>query len=186
MSTIPPPAPGRRALLALPALLAACASDPARSYLGGWGVSVRGAALNAPFQFGDLSRWNGQPGRAALAVVQLEYLADELANSSYWNQKVSPLVTMQLQQARTEVRQALGIAEGAPPEVVMNLLRQAAYGLENGPQASVEAALSGPIFAFGPAGTLRALGSLPRLRRAAEASGAVNAEIGRLDNERHN
>ncbi|MCI0752741.1 hypothetical protein [Teichococcus vastitatis] len=176
----------RRLAFALPfALLAGCATDPARLYLGGWGVSVRGAALNAPFQFGDLSRWNGQPDRAALAVVQLEYLADEFSNSGYWSYRVSPLVTMQLQQARGEVRRTLGIAGDAPPEAVMNLLRQAAYSLQNGQRGSAEAALASPFFSFGPAGTLRALSSLPWLRRAAEASGAANAEIRRLDNERN-
>ncbi|MFC3125723.1 hypothetical protein ACFOD4_11655 [Pseudoroseomonas globiformis] len=170
---------------ALPFLLAACATDPARSYLGGVGVSLRGAAMNAPFQFGDLSRWHGQPDRAALAIVQIEYLAETLANDSYWNQKVSPLVTMQMERARDEAREALGIASGAQPELVMRQLRQAAQSLQDGQRGAAVEALGGPAFSLGGEGTLRALSSLPRLPRSAEAAGAVNAEITRLDNERN-
>lgn len=173
--------------LTLPALLAACGTaDPARSYLGGFGVSVRGAALNAPFQFGDLSRWRGQAGQAALAVVQVEYLADTLANSGYWSAKVNPLVTMQMERAREELRGHLGIPANAPPELVMARLRQAAAAAEAGDMASAAEALSGPAFGRGGAETLRLLATLPRLPRTAEAAAGVNAEIARLDNERNN
>jgi len=179
----------RRALLAalgLPALLAACVSyDPAASYLGGIGSPVRGAALNAPYHFGDLSKWRGQPGRAALAVAQIEFLADRLTNDPYWSSNVSGLVPLQMQQARAEVRDYLGIHADAPPELVMAALRRANEALETGSPAAAEAALQGPAFSRGGAGTLRLLADMPRLPRAAAAAGAVNAEMARLDNERN-
>ena len=176
----------RRTLLAalgLPALLAACYSaDPARSYLFGAGSSVRGAALNAPFQFGDLSKWQGQPGRAALAVVQIEFLADALVNDPYWSAKTSPTVMTQMEWARREARNYLGIHEGAPAEAVMGSLRQAAEALDHGSRATAEAALQAPAFSRGGAETLRLLASMPRLPRSA----AVNAEMARQDNLRNN
>lgn len=179
----------RRILLAalgLPALLAACASeDPAASYLGGIGNSVRGAALNAPSQFGDLSRWRGQPGRAAIAVAQVEFLADQLTNDPYWSQNISGLVPLQMQMARTEIRDYLGIHADAPPALVMTALRRANDGMETGSPAAAEAALQGPAFSRGGAGTLRLLSDMPRLPRTAEAAGAVNADMNRLDNQRH-
>ncbi|HWL82207.1 MAG TPA: hypothetical protein VNR89_14755 [Roseomonas sp.] len=179
----------RRALLAtlgFPALLlAACTTaDPAGSYLFGIGSPVRGAALNAPFQFGNLSRWQGQPGRAALAVVQIEFLADALANDPYWSARTSPTVVIQMQQARREVRDYLGIPEAAPPEAVMGALRQAAEALDRGSPAAAEAALQGPAFSRGGAETLRLLASMPRLPRAAAAAGGVNAEMTRQDTQR--
>ncbi|MDJ0390539.1 hypothetical protein QMO56_20720 [Roseomonas sp. E05] len=175
------------AALALPTLLAACATpDPAGSYLLGIGSPVRGAALNAPNLFGDLSRWQGQPGGAALAVVQIEYLAEALAEDPYWSTRTSPTVVMQMQWARREVRDHLGIHGGAPPEAVMGALRQAAEALDRGSRAAAEAALQGPAFSRGGAETLRLLASMPRLPRSAEAAGAVNAEMARQDNLRNN
>ena len=59
----------RRAVI--PALLLACGGcvmDPSRPYLGGIGDPVRGAALNAPWIFGDMSRYHGNPAGAAQAV----------------------------------------------------------------------------------------------------------------------
>jgi len=172
------------ATLALPVLLAACETpDAARSYLGGFGISARGAALNAPFQFGDLSRWRGQADRAALAVVQVEFLADTFANSAYWSARVNPLVTMQVEAARTELRDYLGIPANAPPSLVMNRLQEAAAAVEAGDTPAAIAALSGPAFTRGGAETLRLLATMPRLPRTAVAAGAVNAEMTRLDNE---
>lgn len=174
----------RRALLpalALPAILAACAEDAAFNYLGGIGDPVRGAALNAPRQFGDLSRWRGQPDQAALAIVQIEFLADALANDPYWYAQVSPLVVMQLQRAREETRQYLGIPADAAPDNVMGALRRAADAVKAGRMASAETALSGPDFTLGGAAALRRLSNPPRLPRATEAAGAVSAELHRLD-----
>ncbi|MBI0432425.1 hypothetical protein [Roseomonas sp. KE0001] len=177
----------RRALLsALPlafplALLAACADDAARSHLWGFGDPVRGAALNAPRQFGDLSRWQGQPDQAALALVQIEFLAQALATDPFYTAQVSPTVVIQLQQARDQARDHLGIRRDAAPEAVMAALRQAAAAVRDGRMASAEAALSGPDFTLGGAATLRRLSALPRLPRASEAAGAVNAELRRMD-----
>src|SRR5687768_9439913 len=59
----PPARTSRRALLRCLPLLAAtaagCATDPGGDYLAGFGDPVRGAALNAPRNLGDTSRWAG-------------------------------------------------------------------------------------------------------------------------------
>lgn len=165
-------------------VLAGCAIDPDAPYLGGIGDPVRGAALNAPRQFGDLSRWNGDPAGAARAVADLEFLADALASDPIWAPQVQPTVLIQLRQARREARSALGVAPGAPGDGVAQALRTAATAIGAGSMARAEAALSTPAFTAGPRRTLDRLAALPRLPRAAEAAGAVAAELERIDRRR--
>jgi hypothetical protein len=130
------------ALLTLPPL-AACASDPAGGFLGGVGDPVRGAALNAPFSFGNLGTQRGQPGRVALSLVQLEFLADRVPQDPYWQNRINPLTSQQLQRARNIARQVLGIPADAPPDLVMDSLRRANAALEGLNPAGARAALSG-------------------------------------------
>lgn len=171
------------ALLALP-LLAACADDPAGGFLGGAGDPVRGAALNAPFNFGNLGALRGQPGRVALALVQLEFLADRVPQDPYWQNRINPLTTDQLRRARNIARQALGIPADAPPDVVMESLRQANAALEGLNPAGARAALSGPAFPLGGQETLNRLANLPDLPAATTAAGAVNRDVMALGNRR--
>ncbi|HEY0419114.1 MAG TPA: hypothetical protein VGC80_06310, partial [Acetobacteraceae bacterium] len=58
--------------------LAGCETDPNAPYLWGIGDPVRGAALRAPRNFGEPSRWVGSPANATVAVEQQEFLASEL------------------------------------------------------------------------------------------------------------
>ena len=107
---------------ALLPLLAACATaDPSApgAYFGGAGDPVRGAALNAPFQFGDLRNQRGQPGRAALSLAQLEFLAEAVPQSGYWQNQVMGTTVLQLKLGRDEARKALGIRPDAAPAAVM-------------------------------------------------------------------
>lgn len=174
----------RRTLLSLLPALALIACEelrlPADSPVG-FGDSVRRPALEAPWAFGDLSRWNGQPGAAARAVAALEHLADALPNDPFYTPEFSVTVLLQLQAARAEVRQALGIDADAAPRDVIATLDGAAWALEAGDRAAALATLDrAPFLTLGGAATLDRLASLPALPRAAEAAGAVAAEMMRL------
>ena len=175
---------GRRLLLGaiLPTLaLAACATDPTTDYLFGFGDPVRGAALYAPRNLGDTSRWADQPAEAAIAAAQLEFLNDQFRTNPRYAPEVNPAVTQQLGAAQAEMRAFLGIAPDAPAEPVIQALRHAAAALRAGSRARAEAALSAPAFTAGPLVTLARLAAMPRLPQTAAAAGMVAAEINRLD-----
>jgi hypothetical protein len=171
----------RRSLLLL-ALLGGCA-DPAAEHLFGIGDPVRGAALNAPALLGDTSRLAGRPGRAALAAVQIEVLADAFENDPRYRHEVSGAALHTARLGRAEMRRAIGIAPDAPPGPVIAQLREATAALDAGSRARAEAALSGPIFPTGGSATLGRLAALPRLPAVAEAAGQANAEIRRIDRQ---
>lgn len=155
----------RRAVI--PALLLACGGcvmDPSRPYLGGIGDPVRGAALNAPWIFGDMSRYQGNPAGAAQAAAQLEFLTDALLNDPAWAPQTSGSLQGQMRVARAELRAALGIAPDAPPAQVIQGLRTAGDALAQGSRARAEVALSPPVFLAGGAETITRLGSLPRMQ----------------------
>jgi hypothetical protein len=173
----------------LPALVSAllllgCSATPGAPHLFGFGDPVRGAALRAPSTLGDTSRWAGRPVEAAEAAAELEFLANEFATNPRYAPEANPAVPQQLEAARREMREFLGVAPAAAPDLVMAALRRAAAALRGGSMAGAEAALSGPAFAYGPAATLGRLASMPRLPRVAEAAGGVAAEIDRLERRR--
>ena len=182
---------GRRRRLAAALLAAAllpmaasCATDPTADYLWGFGDPVRGAALYAPRNLGDTSRWAGQPAEAAVAAGQLEFLADQFQTNPRYAPQVNPAVVQQLLAARAEMRGFLGIAPDAPAEPVILALRRAAEALRAGSRAQAEAALAGPAFTAGPLVTLARLSAMPRLPQTAAAAGMAAAEIRRLDSRR--
>ena len=172
------------AVLLLGAALSGCATDPVGSYLGGFGDPVVGAALYAPRNLGNTSRWDGQPAQAALAAAQLEFLASELRASPRFGPEVNPAVLQQLDRARAEMRSFLGIAPDAPPPVVITGLRNAAAALRVGSQARAEAALSSPAFTAGPLVTLARLNAMPRLPQTSTAAGMAASEMMRLQQPR--
>lgn len=165
-------------------LLLGCSATPGAPHLFGFGDPVRGAALRAPSTLGDTSRWAGRPVEAAEAAAELEFLADEFATNPRYAPEANPAVGQQLGAARREMREFLGIAPSAAPELAIAGLRRAAAALRAGSRAGAEAALSGPAFAFGPPATLGRLASMPRLPRTSEAAGGVAAEIDRLERRR--
>ncbi|RKK01084.1 hypothetical protein EBE87_17730 [Pseudoroseomonas wenyumeiae] len=166
------------ALVVLP-LLAACAgtSDPADLYLGGAGDPIRGAALNAPFQFGDLPSQRGQPARVARSVAQLEYLTRRLSEDLARQSDFNGTTLLQLQLGQAEARRAFGIAPRAPSREVEGALRRAARALEGLNPDGARAALSGPNFPEGGAVVLQRLAEPPALPQAAAAAAAVNNDI---------
>ena len=157
---------------------------PGTPWLGGLGDPVRGAALRAPATLGDTSRWMGRPAEAAEAAAELEFLANEMATNPRYAPEVNPAVGQQLEAGRREMREFLGVAPSAAPELVIAGLRRAAAALRAGSRAGAEAALSAPAFAYGPSATLGRLASMPRLPRVAEAAGGVAAEMDRLERRR--
>jgi hypothetical protein len=166
------------ALVVLP-LLAGCAgtSDPADVYLGGAGDPIRGAALNAPFQFGDLPSQRGQPARVARSVAQLEYLTRRLSEDLARQGDFSGTTLLQLQMGQAEARRAFGIAPQAPSREVESALRHAARALEGLDPDGARAALSGPNFPAGGAEVLQRLSNPPALPQAAAAAAAVNNDL---------
>lgn len=178
----------RHALALLPAgllapLLAACAGGggPPEYRVGdyqiGFGDRIHSAALRAPWEFGDLSRWQAQPGRAALAVADLEILADGMARDPFWSPEAPAQLIAGLAAARRAVRARLGIAPGAPPALVVAALEQAAGALEAGRAPAAALALERPGFGQPGQETLRLLATLPRLPETATAAGAAAAHI---------
>ncbi len=165
-------------------LLAGCSATPGTPWLGGLGAPVRGAALRAPIALGDTSRWAGRPVEAAEAAAELEFLANEFATNPRYAPEANPAVLQQLEAGRREMREYLGIAPAATPELAIAGLRGGAAALRAGSRARAEAALSGPAFVYGPAATLGRLASMPRLPRVAEAAGGVAAEMDRLERRR--
>jgi len=171
----------RRLLLTLPLVALAACADPAAEQLLGFGDPVRAASLAAPSMLGDTSRLQGRPSEAALAAVQLEVLTEGFHTDPRWNIEASISVLNATRLGRAELRQAIGIAPDAPPDLVIGALREASAALDAGSVARAEAALTGPAFPLGGPATLRRLSNLPRLPRVAEAAGAANVEISRRD-----
>ncbi len=168
-----------RRLLALLPFLGACTPDPAATHLFGFGDPVRGAALHAHRLLGDTSRLAGQPGRAALAAVQLEVVADAFETDPRYSHDVTGSALHAVRLGRAELREAIGIAQDAPAEPVIAQLRAAAAALDAGSIARAEAALSGPMFPSGGAATLARLARLPFLPRVREAAAAAYQEVQR-------
>lgn len=160
----------------LPRDAVAGATDPMRASL----------ALTSSV-FARPQRLSGQPAVAARAVASMEYLTVDLPENARTRGNVAALVP-QLQQARAEWREALGIAADAPPQQVINQLFAAARALDNGDQAAAVQALSAPIFTRGGAGTLAVLNDLPPLRQtnvaAVNVSQMLQAGDGNLSGRR--
>jgi hypothetical protein len=150
----PPPAPPP------PERAAAGAADPARQ-----------AVLSAAYVFGDTGRVAGRPAAAARAAADLEWMAVGLAQDQGWI-GATPILFMRLAEARAELRDLLGIAADAPPEVVIGRLLGAAAALDAGHPAEAEAGLG--------ARAVARLGALPQLPRAAHATQLAQAEMVRI------
>ncbi len=142
----------------------------------------RAAILNTAYVFGTPTAVAGQPGQAALAVANLEYLAVALPTSPRWY-GMMPTVSMEMARARAEARAALGIAPDASSQEVINRLFAARRALSVGDSAAAERLLSTPVFQKGGAGTLQSLAALPPLPQANAATAHAQAELYRLDRE---
>ena len=160
-----------RALLALPLLLAACGGG---SLVGNIGLAdpLRGPARAAPFEYGDTARLAGRPAAAASAAAQIEAFANAAETDPLWTHPRNALLLPQLQIARREFRDAVGIPAATPPLVAVRALNGAAIALDRADTAAAAQALA-PV---GGAATLARLSNLPRLPRVEEAAQAVAIE----------
>jgi len=167
-----------RALVVLAALLlAGCASiapppDTARLPPNAYGLFADndiGAINLAQGAFADPGRTRNDPADAARVAAAVDYLAGELSSSPRWT-AMSPITKGQMLQAREEVRQALGIAPGAPSQLVVDALLGAANAIAAGDRTAALAALRSPVFTWPPEQTLARLSDMPFLPMANVAS----------------
>jgi hypothetical protein len=108
-----------------------------------------------------------QPAAAARAIADIEYLASAVpASPRFQSAGTAPV---QLLQARSQGRQALGIPADAPVQGVIDGLTRAADALESGNQAAAAQALPASIFTIGPDQAIRRLAQPPRIRSASAA-----------------
>jgi hypothetical protein len=125
----------------------------------------------------------GTPAIAARAAANVEYLAVSLPHDVRYGS--SPTVNLQMAAARQEMHGALGIVEGASPQLVVNGLYAASRALAAGGNEAAANALSPAVFTNGGE-TLRRLAAMGPLPRTAEATAMAEREHLRIEQERIN
>ncbi len=124
------------------------------------------AAVNfAQWAFADPGRTYGRPADAARAAAAMDYIAGELWTSPRWA-NIGGLTKDQLLQGREQVREALGVAPGAPSQAVVDRLATAANALGQGDQSAALRLLGPPVFNAAPEQVLARLSNLPYLQMA--------------------
>jgi hypothetical protein len=169
----------RRASLLPILLLAACAGEPAQRDTtvperpsAAVSDPTHQAVFRAAYAFGDASRLAGRPADAARAAGDVEWMAVALPQDQRWI-GASPSLFGQLDEARRELRVALGIAPAAAPAAVTQSLFAAAEALDAGRRAEAVGLLGGEA-------TLARLGAMPQLPRTAAATQSAQTELGQL------
>ena len=128
-----------------------------------------GAINEASYALGSPSRTHNDPVEALRAAIAVEYLGGELNSAPRWF-RMSPIVKMQMLQARAEMRQALGIRQDAPSQVVVNALIWATWDLMHGDRAAAMHVFASPLFTQPPQRTWEVLNNLPTLPAARVAT----------------
>ena len=175
------------ALLALLPLVACVpAAGPTASLpfdaVAGAGDPTRSAIFSAAYAFNNPGGL-ADPAVAARAAANLEWLATNIPQDPRY--AYAPTLNGQLAQAQAELRAALLIAPGAPPQAVVDGLYAASRALRANDGAGAVRALPAVAFPDGQATLLR-LASLPPLPRAAAATAAAERELYRADQDRLN
>lgn len=161
----PPPA-------AAPAGLAEGTVDPGR-----------GAITAAAAAFAERGRGLiGQPEAAARATAQLEFATAELGRNPRFA-SVPDSVRREMLLARTEVRDALGIAEAAQPEEVVAAMLATARALRAGNARAAAASLPSPLFRPGGERSVARLGEIGPLPQASIATSQAARQLERMDAE---
>ncbi len=179
----------RRMLLALP-LPGGCAGFGAPipsiglppDAVEGAGDPTRAAIIGAAYALSDPASLAGRPEEAARAVANYEYLAVEIPTGPRWV-GFSPLVGLELRRGLEEVRNAVGVAPGAPPQPVVDALYAASRAMRAGDAEAARRALSPPLFPAGGEATLARLTALPPLPQAGFAPSLAAREMSRQDSQ---
>lgn len=132
-----------------------------QSFFNSWIDPDLGAVNEASYAFGSPDILRGDPVAALRAVICVEYLAVE-GHSPRWF-SVSPLLPMHLDDARDELRRTLGIAQDAPPPLVINVLLRMTADIQSGNMKDARALIRPPLFSLSPDQTLALLANLPPL-----------------------
>lgn len=146
----------------------------------GAGDPTRAAVSQSSFVLAHPAQFAGRPGDAARALANLEYLASALPDDprhAAWGSALPG----QLGAGRDEMRRSLGVAGGAPSQLVIDGFYDAARALRVGDRIAAERALSAPAFTAGGAETLRRLENLPVMPAAATAANLAAQEMSRSD-----
>ncbi len=180
----------RGLLVALPLLVGSCAGVGAPipsavlppDAVEGAGDPTRAAIINTAYAFNAPASLAGRPDEAARAVANYEHLAVEIPTGPRWV-AFSPLVGLELQRGLEEVRNAVGVAPGAPPQPVVDALYAASRALRAGDTEAARRPLSPPLFPAGGEATLARLAALPPLPRAGFAAAFAAREMNRQDSQ---
>ena len=167
-SVVPEP---RSGYLAPPTLVfpASTIGDPVRT-------SVQWAAA---YLADPPSRLAGNPALAAQVAAQYEHATVGLKEMRFFG--YSPLMQIRMDQGRTALRESLGIAPDAPPELVIDQLSQIAVALRRGDTAAAERLASAPVFAKPGPQVVATLAAMPRVPAAGVAAGFAESQLNRSD-----
>jgi hypothetical protein len=152
-----------------------------RDAITGVGDPTRAAVIGSAYAFATPDVMAGHPEAAARAAAQVEYLAAEIPAGPRWVD-FNPTVGLELQAARIELRDALGIAPDALPQAVVHGLYAASRALGSGDVAAARQALAAPSFLDAPV-TLKRLAGLPALPRTRSATALTEREMFRTDQD---
>jgi len=130
-------------------------------------------AINtAAWAWANPARTHGNLINATLAVLAVEYLGGELTSDPRWSW-VSPLTKLNMLHARTEMREALGIATDAPSQAVADALIEFSRSPNEATAARV---MTPPVFTLPPKEMVARLDNLPYLPLVAQASYEASAQ----------
>lgn len=163
--------------------LGACGTPPPPASLpadAAWNFAdpTRTAIFNTAYVFATPARLAQDPADAGLAIAQAEHVAVALRHDQRFID-FAPTPQLLFEIARPEWRAALGIADAAPPQAVIDALFSARRALLANDPAAAAAALRTPIFAEGGDAALTRLANLPPLPRTAAAAAAAASELQR-------
>jgi hypothetical protein len=143
-----------------------------RDSIEGAGDPTRAAVSRVAYTFANQPVLNGQPGEAARSIADMEFLAASLPSDPRFQQRDS-LLPVRLAQARTEWRQALGIAPTVPAQPLIDRLYAVWRAMRAGDPGAAAAVLPPTLIPPGGQAVLAKLAALPPLPQTALAASAA-------------
>lgn len=163
--------------LALPLGGCAVTPMPSTAYLppGAFGGNSDNDAMainTAAWAWANPARTHRNLINATHAVMAIEYLGGQLTSDPRWTW-MSQRTKLEMQGARTEVREAVGIAPNAPSQAVANALL--AFSI-NPTEATAARVMTPPVFVLPPEQVVARIDNLPYIPLAAQATAMANAQ----------